>query len=142
MCQPPFTPRRIPVTHFCYRLSRPQGHSAAGRIRSTEKSNDLIRNRSCDLLACSIVPQPTMLLCVPTNTSYLCQKKIDYVLFATERTDLVRKILKTCIIYRPRYSHSVYFYITQFQGFRPLKNCISIGNKPLPPDFSFDISNY
>jgi hypothetical protein len=24
---------KIPGTHFCYRLSRPQGHSAAGRIR-------------------------------------------------------------------------------------------------------------
>jgi hypothetical protein len=38
----PLTPRKIPGTHFCYRLSRPQGHSAAGRIRSIEKSNDLI----------------------------------------------------------------------------------------------------
>jgi hypothetical protein len=26
-----FTPRKIPGTHFCYRLSRPQGHSAVGR---------------------------------------------------------------------------------------------------------------
>jgi hypothetical protein len=48
--RPPFTPRKIPVTHFCYRLSRPQGHSAAGRIRSIEKSNDLIRNRTRDQL--------------------------------------------------------------------------------------------
>jgi hypothetical protein len=39
----------------------PQGHSAAGRIRSTEKSNDLIGNRTRDLPACSIVPQPTTL---------------------------------------------------------------------------------
>jgi hypothetical protein len=31
--QPPFTSRKIPGTYFCYRLSRPQGHSAAGRIR-------------------------------------------------------------------------------------------------------------
>jgi hypothetical protein len=27
----------------------------AGRIRSTEKSNDLIRNETCDLLACGVV---------------------------------------------------------------------------------------
>jgi hypothetical protein len=40
---PSFTHRKIPGTHFCYRLSRPQGHSAAGRIRSIDKSNDLIR---------------------------------------------------------------------------------------------------
>jgi hypothetical protein len=43
-------------------LSRPQGHSAAGWIRSTEKSNDLIGNRTRDLPACSIVPQPTTVL--------------------------------------------------------------------------------
>jgi hypothetical protein len=28
-----FSPWKIPGTHFCYRLSRPQGPSAAGRIR-------------------------------------------------------------------------------------------------------------
>jgi hypothetical protein len=28
-----FIPRKILGTHFCYRLCRPQGHSAAGRIR-------------------------------------------------------------------------------------------------------------
>jgi hypothetical protein len=57
--RPPFTPRKIPGIHFCYWQSRPQGHSVAGRIRSIEKSNDLIGNRTRDLLACSIVPQPT-----------------------------------------------------------------------------------
>jgi len=29
-----YTPGNLPGTHFCYRLSRPQGHSAAGRIIS------------------------------------------------------------------------------------------------------------
>jgi hypothetical protein len=52
-----FIPRKIPGSHFCYRLSRPQGHSAAGRIRSIEKSNNTIGNRTHDLPACSIVPQ-------------------------------------------------------------------------------------
>jgi hypothetical protein len=33
MWQPPFNPRNIPGTHFCRRLSWPQGHSAAGMIR-------------------------------------------------------------------------------------------------------------
>jgi hypothetical protein len=56
--RPPFFPRKIPGTHFCWRLSRPQNHSAAGRIRSIEKSNDLIWSRTRDLPACSIVPQP------------------------------------------------------------------------------------
>jgi hypothetical protein len=57
--RPPFTPRNTSSTHFCYRLSRHQGHSAAGRIRSTEKSSDLIRNQTRDHPACIIVPQPT-----------------------------------------------------------------------------------
>jgi hypothetical protein len=60
--QPPFTDRKIPGTHFCQRLSRPQGHSVAGRIRSIEKSNGFTGNRTHNLPACSIMPQPTMLL--------------------------------------------------------------------------------
>jgi hypothetical protein len=31
--RPLFTPRKIPGTHFCWRLSRPQGHNATGKIR-------------------------------------------------------------------------------------------------------------
>jgi hypothetical protein len=58
----PLLPRKLPGTHFCQRLSRPQDHSAAGRIRSIEKSNYLIGNRARDLPACSTVPQPTTLL--------------------------------------------------------------------------------
>jgi hypothetical protein len=44
MRRAPFPPRKISGTHFCYRLtvSGPQSHSAAGRIRSVEKSSDLI----------------------------------------------------------------------------------------------------
>ena len=30
--QPPLPPGNTPGNHFCYRLSRPQGHSAIGRI--------------------------------------------------------------------------------------------------------------
>ena len=30
--RPPLPPRNAPCTHFCYRLSLPQGHSAIGRI--------------------------------------------------------------------------------------------------------------
>jgi hypothetical protein len=61
MRQPPFTPRAIPSTPFCYGLSRTQGHSAAGKIGSIEKFNYLIRIRSSDLPACSTVLQPTSL---------------------------------------------------------------------------------
>jgi hypothetical protein len=47
------TPRKIPGTHFYYRLSRTQAHSEAGWIRSIKKSNDLTGNRTRDLPAFS-----------------------------------------------------------------------------------------
>jgi hypothetical protein len=48
-----------PFTHFCQRLSQPQGHSAARRIMSMKNSSNTIGNRTRDLQACSTVPQPT-----------------------------------------------------------------------------------
>jgi hypothetical protein len=51
----PLTPRKIPGTHFCQRLSRLQCHSSAGMIRSVEKIH-LIWNGTGDLPACIIVP--------------------------------------------------------------------------------------
>jgi hypothetical protein len=47
------------------RLSQPQGHSVAGRIKSMKNTNDPIGNRTHDLLACSAVPQPTAPPCTP-----------------------------------------------------------------------------
>jgi hypothetical protein len=44
----------------------PQGHSAVGRIRSIERSNDLIGIRTRDLPACSVVPQLTTLPLAPS----------------------------------------------------------------------------
>ena len=46
-------------THFCYRLSQAQGHSAARRIMSMKNSNDTIGNQTRDLPTCSAVSQPT-----------------------------------------------------------------------------------
>jgi hypothetical protein len=63
--RPPFTPKKIPGAHLCWRLSRPHSHSAAVSIRLIEKSNDLIVNRTRDLPACNIVPQPTILSRAP-----------------------------------------------------------------------------
>jgi hypothetical protein len=62
----PFTPRKIHDTHFCKSLSRPQGHSAAGRIRSIAKIH-LLGTRTRDLPDCSIVPQPTTLPRAPVQ---------------------------------------------------------------------------
>ena len=54
--RPPLTPGNTPGTHFCWRLSRPQGHSATGRIMSLKNSNDTVGNRTRDLPVCSVVP--------------------------------------------------------------------------------------
>jgi hypothetical protein len=48
-------------TNFCYRLSQPQGHSAAGKIMSMKNCSETIGNRTCDLPTCSAVSQPTAL---------------------------------------------------------------------------------
>jgi hypothetical protein len=42
-------------------VSRPQGPSAAGRVKSIEITNELLGIRTRDLPACSTVPQPTTL---------------------------------------------------------------------------------
>jgi hypothetical protein len=54
-----YPPGNIPGTHFCWRLSRPQGRTAPERIMSMKNSNDIIGNRTRDLPACRVVPQPT-----------------------------------------------------------------------------------
>ena len=51
--RPPLPPGNPPGTHFCKRLSRPQGHSAIGRIMSMKNSNDTIWDRRSDLPICS-----------------------------------------------------------------------------------------
>jgi hypothetical protein len=59
--RPLFTPTKIPGTHVSQRLSRPQGHSVAGRIRFIEKKSTSSGTRTGDLRPCSIVPQQTTL---------------------------------------------------------------------------------
>jgi hypothetical protein len=63
--QPALPPGNIPDTHFCWRLSRPQGHSETGSIMSMKKSSGTIGNRSHDLPGCSAVPQPLRHLVPP-----------------------------------------------------------------------------
>jgi len=55
----------ISGTHFCYRLSQPQDHRVAAIIMAMKNSNGTIRNLTCGLLACSIVPEPTVQPCAP-----------------------------------------------------------------------------
>ena len=54
-----YYPVNIPGSNCCWRLSRPQGHSAAGRIMSMKNFSDTNGNRTRNLPACSAVPQPT-----------------------------------------------------------------------------------
>jgi len=53
--RPPLSLGNTPGTHFCQRLSRPQGHSATGRNMSLKNSNVTIGNRTRDLPVCSVV---------------------------------------------------------------------------------------
>ena len=81
-----YPPGNIPGTHFCQRLSRPQGHSSAGRIISMKNFNDTIGNQTRDLLACSSVPQPTTIPRVPPSkgnitTIFQSRRKADVTKF-------------------------------------------------------------
>ena len=78
-----YPPGNIPGTHFCWRLSQPQGHRAAGRIMPIKNSSDTIGNRTRDLPTCIAVPQPTALprthRNVGTNRNIRCHRQ-DHVL--------------------------------------------------------------
>jgi len=51
--RPPLPPGNTPGTHFCWRLSRPQAHSAIGEMMSMKNSNDTSWDRTSDLPICS-----------------------------------------------------------------------------------------
>jgi hypothetical protein len=57
--RPPLSPGNAPGTHFCWRLSGPQGHSAIGRMMSMKNPNDTIWNRTSDLPILLITRQNT-----------------------------------------------------------------------------------
>jgi hypothetical protein len=64
----------------------------AGRIKSIEKSND--GNRTCGLLASSIVPQPATLPCTVCNNN---MADID-LLDGSDTSVALYKVLKWCLI--------------------------------------------
>ena len=55
----PLLPRDTSVLISVKRLSRPQNHNEAGRIKSMKNSNYPIESRTSDIPACSTVPQQT-----------------------------------------------------------------------------------
>jgi hypothetical protein len=60
-----FTPKKYFWYSFSWRMSRPQGNSADGRIISMENSNYTLGNGTHSLPVCSTVPQPTAPRCAP-----------------------------------------------------------------------------
>ena len=53
----PYLPQgNSPGTHFCQRLSRPQGHGVIGRSLAMKNSNDTNWNRTSGLPICSTAP--------------------------------------------------------------------------------------
>jgi hypothetical protein len=50
----------IPGTHFCWRLSRSEGHSAARRTMSMKSYKDTLGNGTREHSACRAVPQTTV----------------------------------------------------------------------------------
>jgi len=89
-----YPPENIPGTHFCWRLSRPQVHSAAGKIMSLKNSIDTIWNRAHDLLACGALPQPTTPPCSPILLllSFLISAGRTFVIFLLKRFPLQRPV--------------------------------------------------
>ena len=65
--RPLLPPGKIAGTRLCQRLSRPQGLSAAGRIKSMKNFRGPIGNRTCDLPA---VPQPAALPSILVSVSH------------------------------------------------------------------------
>jgi hypothetical protein len=84
MHRPHLSTGNIPGTHFCYRLSQNQDHSAAGRNMSMKKSNDTIGNQTRDPPACSAVPQPRA--AVSEGNEYkMCRERVQLFVASTVR---------------------------------------------------------
>jgi hypothetical protein len=82
--RPPLPSVNTHGNHFCYRLSRPQGHSATGRIMSLKISNDTIGNRNRDLPVCSVVPEPL-------------RHRAAHILGGDSNSNYEKKFLWTCV---------------------------------------------
>jgi len=95
-----YLPGNFPGTHFCWNLSQPQGHSAAGRIMSMKNSSDTIGNRTRDTAACSAVPQPTNLSYEPEYLWSLLKTHLEiniiYLTSARTRLEAQDNLLNSC----------------------------------------------
>jgi hypothetical protein len=102
-CQPyepagrPLPPGRFMVLISIRGWVDPRGHSAAGRIRSVEKSNGLFGNRTRDLPSCSIMTQPTMLSRAPFEAVYLEIKIWVFLIFCISQFVNISSYVKDLI---------------------------------------------
>jgi hypothetical protein len=74
--RPSLTPNYRFLVFIYVRVSGSQGHSAAGRIKSIERSNDPIENRISNLPVCSTLRQTTPLSRAPTIV-HIAAKYVD-----------------------------------------------------------------
>jgi hypothetical protein len=86
---------KIPGTHFCYNLSRPQGRNETERIKSLKNSNDSIGNRNRDLSACSAVPQPTAPPRTPPQKTHLSYSWANFSVFS--RLKCLSRVIIICV---------------------------------------------
>ena len=131
--RPLLPPGNIPGTHFCQRLSQPQGHSAAGRILSMTNSNDTIGNRTRDIPAFSAVPQPTSLPAA-------CPLTFIYV-FRKERRHC-KPSYHSSFEHEPRVVKTLVSSVSLFVSYQPFRQrtckrkwpnrVLSVGNAPPP----------
>jgi len=111
---PPLPPGNTPGTHFCWRLSRPQGHSAIGRIMSMKNSNDAMWNRTSDLPVCSTEPYP---LCYRVREK---SGRVKNLHFRFNHSS-VHRIWRDAAFLKPCFSASVQKVMTYW-------NVLSLGN--------------
>jgi hypothetical protein len=116
---PPPLPGNNPGTHFSYRLSQTQGHSAAGRIMSMKNCNETIGNQTRDLPACSAVPQTTAPPYIPCNLCglYKCtnvswKSTVSIVNTAEEcNTETMANFYHTRRRHTPYYSNHIHYSV-------------------------------
>ena len=78
-----YPPRNIPRTHFFWRLSRLQNHSAVGRIMTMKNTDDTIGNRTRFRLVAQCLKQLclNLLVCIVPTLSALVEQCLNQLRF-------------------------------------------------------------
>ena len=102
-----YTPGNIPGTHFCQRLRRPQGHSAAGRIISMKNSNDAIGCRTRN-------PPSNLQRSASTNCAiaYTCLFILHPVLVIQDRILPIFPARRVMSIVPPVHAHYLHIWLS------------------------------